>query len=129
MDVKPLSDEEIQIGKAVDDPQGGSDPDVRGSIVQATGLDVFKGNCPLWTYILAEAFKTRTMIKIPVKEDRQISTPQLGPVGGRIVAEVFLGLLFGDNDSYLSQDPNWKPTITNGNDFRLKDFVNYALGK
>ena len=34
----------------------------------------------------------------------------LGPVGGRIVAEVLIGLLVGDPLSYLSVDPPWKPT-------------------
>jgi hypothetical protein len=60
----------------------------------------------------------------------KISTPQLGPVGGRIVAEVFLGMIFGDNDSFLSADPNWTPTIRGkGVDFALRDIVAYALGK
>jgi hypothetical protein len=82
----------------------------------------------LWTYILAEAFNYRTDVDIPVTEKLKVSTPQLGPVGGRIVAEVFLGMMFGDNDSMLQVDLNWTPTIA-GPDFRLKDFVNYALGK
>jgi hypothetical protein len=56
-----------------------------------------------------------------------ISTPQLGPVGGRIVAEVFLGLMFGDPHSMLSQNPNWTPP--GGANFKLKDFVAFALGK
>ena len=58
-----------------------------------------------------------------------IKTPQLGEVGGRIVAEVFLGMLFGDNDSFLSADPNWTPTIAKGKDFALRDLVAYALGR
>ena len=35
----------------------------------------------------------------------------LGPVGGRIVAEVIIGLLQSDPDSYLSYDPRWRPTL------------------
>ena len=65
-------------------------------------------------------------VKIPVKENVTITTPKLGPVGGRIVAEVFLGLMFGDTNSMLRLDPKWKPKTPN---FALKDFVNYALGK
>ena len=57
---------------------------------------------------------------------RRINTPQLGPVGGRIVAEVFLGMMFGDDSSVLSLDPQWTPVT--GPDFRLKDLVTYALG-
>jgi len=49
---------------------------------------------------------------------------------GRIVAEVFLGMLFGDNDSYLSADPEWTPTIGRvKGQFTLRDLVAYALGQ
>jgi hypothetical protein len=34
--------------------------------------------------------------------------------------------MFGDNNSYFNQEPDWTPTIAT--DFRLKDFVKYALG-
>jgi hypothetical protein len=88
---------------------------------------VFTKNCPLWTYILAEAVQHKESVKIPVKESISITTPRLGPVGGRIVAEVFLGLIFGDNHSLLNLEPSWQPP--NNPNFSLKDFVNYALGK
>lgn len=127
MGVDILPDEEIKIGKAVDDPQGGNDPDVKGSIASLENLAPFKENCPLWTYILAEAAQNKESVEIPVTEKKKITTPRLGPVGGRIVAEVFLGLMFGDNDSFLNLDPNWKPQF--GPDFRLKDLVNFALGR
>lgn len=119
MNVEPLPDEKILIGKAVDE-----DPTFK-SIVKAS--PVFKGNCPLWAYILAEAIQNVETVKIPVTEDKSITTPKLGPVGGRIVAEVFVGLMYGDRHSMLRLDPHWKPTISA--DFRLKDFVQYALGK
>jgi hypothetical protein len=38
-------------------------------------------------------------VDIPTTEQVKVTTPRLGPVGGRIVAEVFLGLMFGDNTS------------------------------
>jgi hypothetical protein len=126
MRVKALGDDQITIGKAVDKPDTG---DVRGTIASIKELEAFKGRCPLWTYVLAEAFRTQTLIDIPVTEKKKISTPQLGPVGGRIVAEVFLGLLFGDDDSYLRQDPNWEPKLENNGAFRLRDLVKYALGQ
>jgi len=133
MGVKVLEDEQIKIGKAVDDPQDGDDPDVRGSIADVPDLQpfrkVFHKNTPLWTYILGEAFQTRTKLDIPVTEKKKISTPQLGPVGGRIVAEVFLGLMFGDNDSYLHQDPDFQPKLGSKGEFHLKDLVKYALGQ
>jgi hypothetical protein len=51
---------------------------------------------PLWYYILCEAHvRSRGL--------------QLGPIGGRIVAEVLVGLLEGDPQSYLRQWPAWTP--------------------
>ena len=112
--------------EAVDKPEEG---DVVGPITDdKVGGSVFAGNCPLWTYILAEAANYREKETIPVKEtDKTIQTPKLGPVGGRIVAEVFLGLMFGDANSMLRLDPGWHPAA--GANYRLKDFVNFALGK
>jgi hypothetical protein len=119
MGVPPLQDTEILIGKAVDAPDA-----PLPNIVSVS--DVFAGNCPLWTYILAEAMRFKEPVRIPVIEDVTISTPRLGPVGGRIVAEVFLGLMFGDSNSMLSLAPDWEPE--SGPGFALKDFVRYALG-
>lgn len=53
---------------------------------------------PLWFYILREA-------------GLRSNGERLGPVGARIVTEVFLGLLQGDRTSYLSQDPDWEPFL------------------
>ncbi|MDP8932285.1 MAG: heme peroxidase family protein, partial [Actinomycetota bacterium] len=53
---------------------------------------------PLWYYVLKEA---------EVKTGGQ----RLGPVGSRIVAEVFVGLLEGDPTSFVAADRNWKPTL------------------
>jgi hypothetical protein len=124
MGVPVLKDSEIVIGKAVDAPAPG---DVLGTIASIPELSAFKGNCPLWTYILAEAALNQETVKIPVTEDVRVTTPRLGPVGGRIVAEVFVGLMIGDSDSLLSLDPTWQPP--SGPNFALKDFVNYALGR
>lgn len=127
MGVTSLQDNEILIGKAVDNPSG---DDVVGKLSELPELSPFFGKCPLWTYVLAEAARTQTTVDIPVTGGKKITTPQLGPVGGRIVAEVFLGMLFGDNDSFLSAEPNWTPTIRGkGTAFALRDIVAYALGK
>ncbi len=56
------------------------------------------GNTPLWLYILREA-------------EVMAGGQHLGPVGGRIVAEVFLGLLALDRNSYLNADTRWVPTV------------------
>ena len=125
MGVTPLTDDQIIIGKAVDPEEG----DVRRSISELPHLSAFQGKCPLWTYILAEAARNATKVSIPVTPEIEVLTPQLGEVGGRIVAEAFLGMLFADNVSFLSADPEWIPTIVSANsDFTLRDMVAYALG-
>jgi hypothetical protein len=124
MHLTPLTDEQIIVGRAVDTPEAG-DPQIP---IASIANGVFAGNCPLWTYILAEARQFPTAVTIPATgAPGPINTPQLGPVGGRIVAEVFLGLMFGDSASMLSLDPNWAPVT--GPDFALKDLVAYALGQ
>ena len=123
MGVRPLDDKDILIGQAVDTP----DQPLPGIRDPKLGLDkVFANNCPLWTYILAEAMQYREDVKIPVQENVTVKTPKLGPVGGRIVAEVFVGLMAGDSNSLLTLDPGWQPA--SGPTFALKDFVKYALG-
>jgi hypothetical protein len=81
MQIQPLTAEEIATG-----------PD--GAVAAAHG---FHRRTPLWYYILKEA-------------EVKSGGLRLGPVGARIVAEVFVGLVAGDKTSYLS-DPTWKPTL------------------
>jgi hypothetical protein len=82
----------------------------------------FKDNCPLWAYCLAETH-AHTVPGI-----HGVNSKLLGPVGGRIVAETFAGLIVNDSQSFLSQEPRWKPTIGGGKIFGLKEFVNFAIG-
>jgi hypothetical protein len=119
MHVAPLADSDIHIGK-------GLESGLPATTIADVAGGAFAGNCPLWTYILAEAMLNMQPVKIPVTEDKTIRTPQLGPVGGRIVAEVFLGLMVHDSHSMLRQEPSWEPK--EGADYQLKDFVNFALG-
>ena len=117
MGVKPLHDEQILIGKFVNPLPTSPDPEAPQPITSISS--VFARNCPLWTYILAETQAFQESVTLPVNESVTILTPRLGPVGGRIVAEVFLGLMFGDNHSFLNQDPNWQPP--QGPGYALKD--------
>lgn len=70
---------------------------------------------PLWFYVLREA-------------EHLHDGQQLGPVGGRIIAEVMLGLLQGDAMSYLRQDPEWKPTLQGRKrgKFEITDLLRHA---
>jgi len=123
MHLTPLPDDQILIGKAVDV----EDPGVEPVPIARIANGVFRHNCPLWTYILAEAARHKTAMPIRASGgSTTINTPQLGPVGGRIVAEVILGLMFGDGSSMLSLDPQWAPVTGRG--FALRDFVAYSLG-
>jgi hypothetical protein len=86
------------------------------SDLQPHGLD---DRTPLWFYILREAGTVE-------------NGECLGPVGARIVAEVFLGLLQGDRQSYLSQDPDWQPSLPTidasktRDDFTTIDLLRFA---
>jgi hypothetical protein len=67
----------------------------------------------LWFYVLREAHV--------VADGRH-----LGSVGGRIVADVLVGLIVGDRFSYLRQDPDWTPTYGSGDEFTVPDLLQAA---
>ena len=69
---------------------------------------------PPWYYVLKEA-------------EVQADGLRLGDVGGRIVAEVLIGLMQTDPASYLVRNTRWAPTLTSaGAAFRMKDFLTFA---
>jgi hypothetical protein len=120
MGLEPLRDSEILIGKFT-----GDDGDIRGPITSVS--TAFANNCPLWTYVLAET--KEVMVTVKTKQgDRQIKTRKLGPVGGRIVAETFIGLLLADSTSYFTLNPIWKPSKANAQGhFGLRELNKTAL--
>jgi len=70
---------------------------------------------PLWYYVLREA--------------ELGGGERLGAVGGRIVAEVLVGLLQGDPHSFLRQQPTWKPELipaARRGQFTLSDLLKFA---
>ena len=77
----------------------------------------FVNSTPLLYYILKEA---------ELKEDGL----RLGPTGARIVAEVFVGLLQLDPNSYFNVQPGWVPTLPTHDgtpqSFRMIDFLTFA---
>ncbi|HKO31694.1 MAG TPA: heme peroxidase family protein [Nitrospiraceae bacterium] len=70
---------------------------------------------PLWFYILKEAELMEKGLR-------------LGPVGGRIVGEVFIGLLKADESSYLAARPNWTPVLPSAapGEFHMTDLLTFA---
>jgi hypothetical protein len=102
MGVEVIRDEFLLIGKANEDGLGNRALHIKAKEPNhsiTTISENFKGNAPLWFYILAEAQQQY------VDNDTPIC---LGPVGGRIVGETFAGLLYGDKNSYL-HTPDWRP--------------------
>ena len=104
------------------------------AVAQAMGADVLTNErlsldtdqigheAPLWYYVLKEGELLHDGL-------------HLGPVGGRIVAEVFVGLAAADASSFLNQAPTWTPATAFpdgplvepvGDDFELSDIVRFA---
>jgi hypothetical protein len=73
------------------------------------------GPAPLWYYLLKEA-------------QIQANGHHLGQVGGRIVAEVFLGLLEKDPSSYLRNQPSWTPFLPSASpgEFTMPDLLAFT---
>jgi len=117
----PIPDKKLVIGKATADDQKQPLIDID------TG---FAGKAPLWAYILSEAQVTSWDRAHPgvAKNDIPI---KLGPVGGRIVAEVFAALLRGDPTSYICRKTQFRPIPEFSHDgkFGLAELINVALGR
>jgi Animal haem peroxidase len=121
MGIVPVN--EILIGKFEDEVDAFNLNDLKDKDDKNRPVKAFVDNCPLWTYCLAETKDSTVPGLFGIK------TKQLGPVGGRIVAETFAGLLTGDSQSFVGQDPRWTPTIGDGKTFGLREFVKFAIGK
>ncbi len=114
MGIKPISDDRLKVGKAnkADTPKN----------PKLTAISpLFEENAPLWYYVLAEAQQQFVTNKTPI---------HLGTVGGRIVGEVFVGLMLADSHSYLRQDPLFEPLKafqSPSGDFKIADLLRQAL--
>src|SRR5262249_3453367 len=108
-----IPDEHLMVGKATAE-------DTATNVPLTTISPEFGHNAPLWFYVLAEAQQQFRTNETPIR---------LGPVGGRIVAEVFVGLLLGDRHSFLVANPEWRPfqEFTRHGHFEMGDLVARAL--
>ena len=79
-----------------------------GFLASPADAGSYRGELPLWLYMLAEAQIVQ-------------NGAQLGPVGSRIVAEVIGGLLLEDNKAYYHH--RWTPP---GGTFRAQDLLREA---
>ena len=79
---------------------------------QELALGDWQDETPLWLYILREA-------AIRGEGDH------LGEVGGRIIAEVVVGIIRTDPESYFTNDPSWQPTLASHEpgSFKIRDLL------
>jgi len=79
---------------------------------QQLALGDWQDETPLWLYILREAAVHG-------------GGDHLGEVGGRIVAEVVVGIIRTDPESYLTNDPSWRPTLPSHErgSFKIRDLL------
>jgi len=99
-----LAVRDLQRGQGVGLPSGeavsryiGATPLTADEVgIASTG---WQGETPLWYYILREA-------------DACTGGHRLGPVGGRIVADVLVGLNDADATSFRRSNPEWRPKKT-----------------
>jgi hypothetical protein len=108
------------------------------------GWEFLQHSTPLWYYILKEAdllgdhqgvdensldMEAAGGPSVLPEYSSQIDKRQnqaLGPIGGRLVAEVIIGLLEDDPESCLRQDPDWRPRLMANRRFGIEDLLRYA---
>jgi hypothetical protein len=100
MGIRPLRDDQILIGKATGDAED--------TVAITEVSPSFAGKAPLWTYILAEGTASAFKVHDGHIDGEQIAPMRLGPVGGRIVAETFVGIMAVDRSSVL-YNPFFRP--------------------
>ena len=116
MGITPLRDDQILIGKAT-----GEAEDTVAINAVAAG---FAGKAPLWNYVLAEATAGAFTVHDGRIDGAQIAPMRLGPVGGRIVAETFVGLMLVDHSSVL-YDATFSPNraFTRNGRFGFRELI------
>jgi len=122
MGIEPLADKDLIVGKATVDG-------LESNRSIADYGDSFKGQAPLWYYILAESqfYWSRRAQEITGDELAKNTVPShLGPVGARLVAETFVALLDFDAESLLHAPRQWQPTYGNGLRFNMVDLIRTA---
>lgn len=89
----------------------------------ASSNNTLSGKTPLWYYLLTEAEE----IGRETSSGSFDKAEGLGPVGARIVAEVIIGLMELDSNSYLANDRSWSPVDGLGADVKgVGDLLTYS---
>jgi hypothetical protein len=102
-DYGSLAVRDLQRGQGVGLPSGeavarrlGVEPLTAGEV--GLGAAGWGPETPLWFYVLKEA-------------EHRGGGERLGPVGGRLVGEVLVGIVDADGESYRAVDPGWRPIL------------------
>ena len=118
----------VEGGLSGDDRKELTDVDEKRQAV-LVAWPVLKGNTPLWYYILREA--EWYGVDNLTEPGSAFGGRCLGPVGSRIVAETFVGVLANDPTSILNRRPKLEPhpTISGGDPagFCVGRLAKYAL--
>ena len=113
-DQRPLALLDLLRGQALGLPSGEAVAAAMGTAAAADGAGD-NGRTPLWYYLLREA-------------EMAADGRHLGPTGGRIVAEVLVGLLAADPSSFLRAAPDWTPVLPGAQPgrFDIADLLRFA---
>jgi hypothetical protein len=102
VDLRSLAVRDLERGSGVGLPSGEAVAKEFGAAPLSSdelGLaDDWRGETPLWFYILKES-------------EARSGGDQLGQVGARIVGEVLVGLIDRDPESFRPNDGDWRPTL------------------
>ena len=122
MGLDPIADRDLRVGKA----------SVEGLTENRSIVDYgdsFRGQAPLWFYVLAEAQQgwcARVSGLVGDSVARNAVPNHLGPVGGRLVAETFVALMDLDPTSVLHAPADWRPGYGTGGRFGMVELVRTA---
>ena len=116
MGIEPIPNDQLKVGKA-------TEADTAGNQKLTELSPLFQDNAPLWYYVLAEAQQQFKKNETPI---------HLGPVGGRIVGEVIVGLMLADTHSFLRQNPLFTPiesfqSKSKKGEFKMVDLIRQAV--
>ncbi len=119
-DLAKLSVRNLLRGKIQKLPSGQQIANFMGAVILQpdeinSGIPAVDADTPLWYYILREAAVLGN------------GGNNLGPVGSRLVGEVFMGLLQNDPGSYLRKRPTWRPFLgSTFGMFEMADLVKFV---
>jgi hypothetical protein len=128
--VHDLAERDLKRGKALGLPSG---QDIARAMGIPEDLILHEKDLSSLPRDLVKLFGEQTPLFFYVLKEAEVFSKgrRLGPVGGRIVAEVFFGLLQGDPSSYLRVQPSFRPKAgefgaPRDGEFTVQDLLRFA---